>query len=208
IVDGYEIAGGGIILEDLGSEKKILARHLADREARWVRSPVAQAERKARHGHDSTVIVLTGPETADLTGLGAALEAQLLTQGRFAYYLGLKNALLGLQADQEVSTGTGAVDRSETVRRLGETAHLFADAGALFVTSVPDLDPDELGVLRALVRPAEVLTVAVPGPGTGTESPDLPPATLDLGPGLSPAEGADRVVRLLEDRSIVPEYNL
>jgi len=154
------------------------------------------------------VVVLTGPEAADLTGLGAALEAELLTQGRFAYYLGLKNALLGLQADQEASAGTGTLDRSETVRRLGETAHLFADAGALFVTSVPDLDADELEVLRALVRPAEVLTVAVPGPGTGTESPDLPPVTLDLDPGLSPADGAHRIVRLLADRAIVPEYVL
>jgi bifunctional enzyme CysN/CysC len=208
IVDGYEIAGGGIILEDLGSEKRILARHLADREARWVRSPVAQAECKARHGHDATVVVLTGPETADLTGLGVALEARLLAQGRFAYFLGLKNALLGLQADQEASPGTGALDRSETVRRLGETAHLFADAGAVFVTSVPDLDHDELQVLQALARPAGVLTVAVPGPGTGTESPDLPPATLDLAPGLTPATAAEDVLRLLASKAILPEYDL
>ena len=197
IVDGYEIAGGGIILEDLGAEKKMLARHLADRERAWSRSPVAAAERRARVGHQATFVALTGPESADLQALGAALEAKLLTQGRFAYYLGLKNALLGLQSD--------SVDRPETLRRLGETAHLFTDAGAIFITSVPDLDANELDVLQTLASPADVLTVTAAGPETGVDAPDLPNAVLTL-KGGGTAEQADRIVRLLAERQIVPEY--
>lgn len=206
IVDGYEIAGGGIILEDLGADKKLLARHLADREERWARSPVAQAERRARHGHEPTFVALTGPASTELEALGAAVEAALLAQGRFSYYLGLKNALLGLQSDQ--SGRSDAVERPETIRRLGETAHLFTDAGALFITSVPDLDADELEVLQALAKPADVVTVTVAGPETGVDSPDLPPAALSLPSTGSVAEKAARIVKMLAERRIVPEYVL
>jgi bifunctional enzyme CysN/CysC len=206
IVDGYEIAGGGIILEDLGAEKKMLARHLADREARWTRSPVAQAERQARVGHEPTFVALTGPAEAGLEAVGAALEAALLAQGRFAYYLGLKNAQLGLHSDLKAQPD--ALDRPDTVRRLGETAHLFTDAGALFITSIPDLDADELEVLQALAKPADVVTVTVAGPGTGVDSPDLPPAALSLPAGGTAAAKAAAIVKMLADRRIVPEYVL
>jgi len=195
IVDGYEIAGGGIILEDLGAEKKLLARHLADREARWTRSPVVQAERRFQRGHGATVVVVTG--AGGLEALGTAVEARLLAQGRFAYYLGLKNALLGL-----ADTG----DRSEALRLLGETAHLFVDAGAVFVTSVPHLDADELEVLTALAHPADVVTVALADPGAGVDTPDLPATSLVLDP-LPVDENAGRLVAFLASR-IELEYVL
>lgn len=215
IVDNYEISGGGIILEDLGSEQRLLAEHLEKREAAWTRSQAGAALRSARYGQQSTFVLLTGQDEAELATLGAGLEAALLEGGRFVYYLGLKNALLGVGAEAE--------DRAEVLRRLGETAHLFTDAGAIFITSVAGLEAAEFEALQALASPADILTVTVAGGDPGAPAPDLPAAALILGPAPRAGVGGPRdpgrhydeldervirISRLLAERKILPEYYL
>jgi bifunctional enzyme CysN/CysC len=127
-------------------------------------------------------VVLTGALEAPLGEVGAALEEKLVVRGRFAYYLGLRNAQLGLSSDE-------TNDRPETLRRLGETAHLFTDAGAIFVTSVPELDEAEADLLRALARPADVAVFSIDTAGAADER-------------------ATEVLEALTTRRIVPEYDL
>jgi bifunctional enzyme CysN/CysC len=207
IVDNYEISGGGIILEDLGGGSRLLEEHLARREASWQRSPLARSLRAGRYGHQSAFVLLAGPDETALAELGGALEAGLLAGGRYVYYLGLKNALLGVSQ--------GAEDRGEALRRLGETAHLFTDSGAIFVATVPELEATELAVLQALAGPADAIVVVLAADGSALE-PDLPPAALEL-PALPPGpagreaalrERAEAIVRLLAERRVVPEYYL
>jgi bifunctional enzyme CysN/CysC len=156
IVDDYEIAGGGIILEDLGKEQKLLERHLENRERQWDRSHITVGLRSGRYGQRQTFLLLTGEANSgnQLSVLGRALEEKLFSSNRFVYYLGLSSALSGIYADQ-----SGLDDRWEVLRRLGEVAHLFTDAGVIFITAVPGLDEAELQLLETLAKPADVLVV-------------------------------------------------
>jgi len=60
------------------------------------------------------------------------LERRLVAEGRPAFLLDGDNLRHGLNAD----LGFSAADRAENVRRVGEVARLFADAGVIAVVSL------------------------------------------------------------------------
>jgi len=192
IVDEYEIAGGGIVLADQGTGNTLLDRQLAHREQNWDRSMLTPSARATRWNQRPTFVLLTGSTDAPLAEVGQALEKALFEKGRFVYYLGLSNALLSLQSGQE--------DRPEVLRRLGETAHLFTDAGAVFIASLAGLDDTERQVLEALARPADVLTVGV-GP---TDLASSVPLTVDAD--ASRTAQVDRIVAHLTESDVLMEF--
>ncbi len=194
IVDEYEIAGGGIVLADQGTGNTLLDRQLAHREQNWDRSMLTPQVRAARWNQRPTFVLLTGGADAPLAEVGQALEKALFEKGRFVYYLGLSNALLSLQSGQE--------DRPEVLRRLGETAHLFTDAGAVFIASLAGLDDTERQVLEALSRPADVLTVGI-GP---TELATSVPLTVRAE--VPRAEQVERIVAHLTDSDVLMDFVL
>jgi adenylyl-sulfate kinase len=60
-----------------------------------------------------------------------ALERRLFDDGWFAYVLDGDNVRHGLNAD----LGFSPADRAENIRRVGEVAALFADAGAVCIAA-------------------------------------------------------------------------
>lgn len=86
-------------------------------------------------GGDGSTVWLTGLSGSGKSTIAAELELALIGAGRAAYRLDGDNLRLGLNGD----LGFGAVDRSENVRRVGEVARLFADAGV--VALVPVISP-------------------------------------------------------------------
>ena len=139
IIDDYEIAGGGVILSAEQTSNTLVLEHVRQRNQAWVRSRISPQERAGRHGQRPALVVICGPQGGDMESLGRAIEEHLHNSGRLAYYLGLSNQLLGLNADLNVLGG-----REEYLRRLGETAHLFTDAGLIVITTIADLDDFEL----------------------------------------------------------------
>jgi bifunctional enzyme CysN/CysC len=194
LVDEFEIAGGGIVLADQGTGNTLLDRQLAHREQNWDKSMLTPSARAARWNQRATFVLLTGTADAPLAEVGQALEKLLFEKGRFVYYLGLSNALLSLQAGQE--------DRPEVLRRLGETAHLFTDAGAVFIASLAGLDDTERQVLEALARPADVLTVGI-GP---TELAGSVPLTVD--PNAPRTTQVERIISHLSDAEVLQDFVL
>jgi adenylylsulfate kinase-like enzyme len=77
------------------------------------------------------VVWLTGLSGSGKSTLASALEAALVAAGRAAYVLDGDNLRHGLNADLGFSPG----ERAENVRRAGEVAALFADAGLIAITS-------------------------------------------------------------------------
>jgi len=180
------------VLADQGTGNTLLDRQLAHREQNWDRSMLTPSARAARWNQRPTFVLLTGSTEAPLAEVGQALEKALFEKGRFVYYLGLSNALLSLQSGQE--------DRPEVLRRLGETAHLFTDAGAVFIASLAGLDDTERQVLEALARPADVLTVGI-GP---TDLASSVPLTVDAD---SPrTQQVERIVAHLTDSDVLMEF--
>ena len=198
IVDGYEIAGGGIVLESLENTGSLIDEHIRVRERGWERTAITPGMRAGRYGQQSTFVVVTGPREARVAELAKRLEERLFDHGRCVYFLGLSNALLGIQSD----AGIGE-DRAEFIRRLGEIAHLFTDAGTILVTALADLDDYELAALVALNRPNGILVVSI----GDTELTSAPvgvrlPVDFGLDAGVKAAED------LLRSTNVLPEHNL
>ena len=77
------------------------------------------------------VIWLTGLSGAGKSTLAMAVEQHLLRKGYAVYVLDGDNVRSGLNAN----LGVSPEDRVENIRRVGEVAALFADAGFLCITA-------------------------------------------------------------------------
>jgi bifunctional enzyme CysN/CysC len=88
-------------------------------------------QRDQRGARGSTVW-LTGLSGSGKSTVAVEVEQKLVAAGRPAYLLDGDNLRHGLNAD----LGFGAADRAENVRRVGEVARLFADAGLVAVVSL------------------------------------------------------------------------
>lgn len=88
-------------------------------------------QRQQRYGHDGAVIWLTGLSGSGKSTLAMGLEEALLARGYACYTLDGDNVRHGLNAN----LGFSPQDRTENIRRVGEVAALFADAGLVCITS-------------------------------------------------------------------------
>jgi bifunctional enzyme CysN/CysC len=96
-----------------------------------VRHQVTAGERAARVGHAGAVLWFTGLPGSGKSTLAMALERRLFDLGWQVYTLDGDNVRRGLSAD----LGFSPDDREENIRRIGEVAALFADAGAICITA-------------------------------------------------------------------------
>lgn len=200
IVDNYEIAGGGIVLQALADERALLAAHVRRREAGWEAGAVALAEREARNRHRAKLVVAVGANEAPLREFGRALERRLFDAGHAAYYLALSNLARGIEA---TATADELVQREERVRQLGELARILTASGQIVITALPEADQTDLESLRALNAPQEILTVQLADPrraalGLATD--------LVLDPGQPLAARVQSAWSLLEERQILPDF--
>ncbi|HET6467165.1 MAG TPA: adenylyl-sulfate kinase [Geminicoccaceae bacterium] len=92
---------------------------------------VGREARAARNGHKSGVLWFTGLSGAGKSTLALGLERELFAKGWHVYVLDGDNIRSGLNAN----LGFSPDDRAENIRRVGEVAALFADAGFLVISS-------------------------------------------------------------------------
>jgi bifunctional enzyme CysN/CysC len=197
IVDNYEISGGGIILGAEQGAGSVLEKHLEHRELHWERSALTPGLRSGRYGQLSGLLVLAGQDADALAKAAKRLEERLFQDGRYVYFLGLSNAVLGLHAD--VDTG----DRTDLLYRLGETAFLFAEAGAIIITSIPGLNDTELELIRLLNRPHKTFVVRF---GEGFLDQDQ--ADISIAESDNPEQLVKAVEKLLQDHDVLVDYSL
>jgi adenylylsulfate kinase len=74
---------------------------------------------------------MTGLSGSGKSTVAVALEKVLLARGRHAYRLDGDNIRFGLNKN----LGFSADDRAENIRRIGEVAKLFSDAGMITIAS-------------------------------------------------------------------------
>ncbi|HEX7099503.1 MAG TPA: adenylyl-sulfate kinase [Acidimicrobiia bacterium] len=101
----------------------------------WHEGRVTREQRHRATGGPGATIWLTGLSGSGKSTIAASVEEALIAEGRAAYRLDGDNIRHGLNAD----LGFSAEDRAENVRRIGEVARLFADAGV--VVLVPVISP-------------------------------------------------------------------
>ncbi|KAA9161570.1 adenylyl-sulfate kinase [Amycolatopsis acidicola] len=94
----------------------------------WHSAAVSRDERSTQ----GKTVWLTGLSASGKSTVAVELERLLVSAGRPAYLLDGDNLRHGLNAD----LGFSAADRAENVRRVGEVAKLFADAGLIAIVSL------------------------------------------------------------------------
>jgi bifunctional enzyme CysN/CysC len=129
LVDGFDVAGGGIVIEV--PERFAAANMVADAGLSADLAHVARGERHLRHGHRGAVVWLTGVPGSGKTTLAKALERQLFEQHIQVFVLDGENIRPGLSAD----LGVSGSDREEHMRRVAEVAKLFAESGTVCIVA-------------------------------------------------------------------------
>jgi len=195
----------------------------------WHESEVPRAERWRATGVSGATVWLTGLSGSGKSTVASALAALLTERGVLSYTLDGDNLRHGLNGD----LGFSAEDRTENVRRVGEVARLFADAGV--VALVPLISPYRAGreYARALHEAAGLAFVevyvdtplevceardpkglyaqaragAITG-FTGIDDPYEPPLMAELvilTAEVSSTDAARRIVTLLSAAGVIPD---
>ncbi len=157
IIDDYEIAGGGIIIQSLKDKKTLIAEHVERREHSWENSEINFMDRAARFSQTPKFIAVTGGEENVRKNIAKTLEKQLFIDGKNVYYLGVPSLLGGLESNMMSIIS----EREEQLHSLGELARILTDAGLIFITTIPDLDEYEVDQLKMLNRPNEIVIINI-----------------------------------------------
>jgi bifunctional enzyme CysN/CysC len=126
LLDGKQTAGGGIILKDLRPSLSPVSDNIV-----WSDSQVRFEQRQIRNGHKGAVLWFTGLSGSGKSTLAMALDLEMFRRGMHSYVLDGDNLRFGLNRD----LGFSPKDREENIRRASEVAKLFAQSGAIVVTS-------------------------------------------------------------------------
>lgn len=97
----------------------------------WHEASVTKEERHLMNQHQGGILWLTGLSGSGKSTLANAVEKRLHEMGIRSYVLDGDNIRHGLNKD----LGFSEKDRKENIRRIGEVAKLFVDAGILVITA-------------------------------------------------------------------------
>jgi adenylylsulfate kinase len=123
----------------------------------WHEGHVGRPEREALLKQRGATLWFTGLSGSGKSTIAFTLEHALVQAGHLAYVLDGDNIRHGLNKN----LGFSAADREENIRRIGEVAKLFADAGLLVMTSFISPYRKDRDAARALHEAAKLPFVEV-----------------------------------------------
>ena len=97
----------------------------------WQDGEVSASDRSAFLGQKGVTIWFTGLSGSGKSTIAVALESALMEKQKLSYRLDGDNIRLGINKN----LGFSAEDRTENIRRIGEVAKLFSDAGIITLAS-------------------------------------------------------------------------
>mgnify|MGYP001081890273 CR=1 FL=1 len=97
----------------------------------WHHATVTRARRETQNGHHGVILWFTGLSGAGKSTLAHAVEEELHRRGCRTFVLDGDNVRHGLCGD----LGFSNEDRIENIRRVGEVAKLFMEAGVIVLTA-------------------------------------------------------------------------
>jgi adenylylsulfate kinase len=192
----------------------------------WHHSTVTRAARAHQRGHRSAILWFTGLSGAGKSTLANAVNSALFEQGLACYVLDGDNVRHGLCAD----LGFSDADREENIRRIGEVAKLFLDAGVVVLTAFVSPFRDDRRRARALVKAGDFIEIhcaadlaacegrdtkglyakarageikEFTGISSPYEEPEHPELRIDTG-SQSLEDSVDQVLAYLEAQGVVP----
>ena len=126
----------------------------------WQAVDVNKDARAAMKGQKPVVLWFTGLSGSGKSTVANLVEKALAAEGKHTYLLDGDNVRHGLNRD----LGFTDADRVENIRRVGEAAKLFVDAGLIVLTAFISPFRSERRMARELVGASEFLEVFVDTP--------------------------------------------
>ena len=192
----------------------------------WHEASVDRAARADKRGHRSAILWFTGLSGSGKSTLANAVNAALFERGLGTYVLDGDNVRYGLCKD----LGFSDADREENIRRIGEVAKLFLDAGVIVLTAfvspfradrdkardlveagdffeifcAADLDVCESRDPKGLYAKARSGAIKeFTGISSPYEAPNTPELKIDTG-AQDLAESVNVVIKALQDKGVIP----
>jgi len=135
----------------------------------WHAGQVERRDREQLLGQRGATVWLTGLSGSGKSTIAVAAEKALLDRGRHAYVLDGDNIRHGLNKN----LGFSPEDRTENIRRIGEVAKLFTDAGLVVFTSFISPYRADRDLVRALHDEGRFVEVHVAASVDTCESRDV-----------------------------------
>lgn len=203
-------------------------RESARRDIVWHHAAVNRAHRESRNGHQGLIVWFTGVSGAGKSTIAHAVEERLHQRGCRTFVLDGDNLRHGLCAD----LGFSPQDRAENIRRTGEVARLFMEAGMIVLAAMISPFRADREKVRALVADGDFIEIycrcpleiceqrdakgfyrraragdikSFTGISSSYEEPGSPDLILDTG-FFSLADCADSVDILLRERNLLPSF--
>ncbi len=123
----------------------------------WHQGAVSRENREQLNGHKGATIWLTGLSGSGKSTIAVDLEKRLAERGTRTYILDGDNIRHGLNKN----LGFSPADRTENIRRIGEVAKLFTDAGVIAITSFISPYRKDRDAVRASMKPGEFIEVYI-----------------------------------------------
>ncbi len=123
----------------------------------WHAHKVTREDRNKLAGHKGAVLWFTGLSACGKSTIANEVDYRLNQLGKRSYVLDGDNIRMGLNKN----LGFSAEDRSENIRRIGEVAKLFSDAGVLTTTAFISPYRADRDKVRALFEPGQFVEILV-----------------------------------------------
>ncbi len=193
IVDDYEIAGGGIVV-DAPKEgyNNWSGENTKENKFRWSGSPVKRGERAVRFGQKPVVIIISGKKGIEKKDIAGYLERGMFLEGKVVYYL----------EGAQYETGS---DREAFVKKLGDLSNVLLNAGNIVITTTDDWRTGDTKAIDAITGSLDTKLVWIGDLG-GYDGP----VDLHVGGDDEPKEIYFNIKRMLVDSGIIfePDINL
>jgi adenylylsulfate kinase len=135
----------------------------------WHKGAVTREDREQLNGHKGATVWLTGLSGSGKSTIAVELEKRLCERGVRTYILDGDNIRHGLNKN----LGFSPEDRTENIRRIGEVAKLFTDAGAVALTAFISPYRADRDQVRALMKSGDFIEVHVDCPVEVCEQRDV-----------------------------------
>ena len=121
---------------------------------------ITRKDRERLKGHKSFILWFTGLSGSGKSTLSHRVEELLYQQGIHTYILDGDNIRTGLNKD----LGFSEQDRKENIRRIGEVAKLFVDAGVVVLSAFISPYKRDREFVRSLVSEGDFIEIYVKCP--------------------------------------------
>lgn len=126
----------------------------------WHLHPITKEQRSKQKQQQPCILWFTGLSGAGKSTIAGAVEQKLYELGHHTYLLDGDNVRYGLNKN----LGFSDADRIENIRRIGELAKLFSDAGLIVLTAFISPFIADRKMVRGLVEQGEFIEVYMDTP--------------------------------------------